>query len=199
MTPTTRHARKLARIHGAVALGWALITAPTCLADHAVDLEVEKVELRGRLTRVAAGRAGSPVVSSYKQSSPSAPREVDVVVKTFGSGATTAVLDVIPVVGMLNLDKRGAIDLGLIGGSLTTLPSFYRVEQPASFPLGIGDRPQTFTFAAVPVEEIIDEFTRRHVWPRRLIFRVGLLPVPGEPSIANNVAEFELTVEPADS
>ncbi|MEZ5582222.1 MAG: hypothetical protein R3F37_05035 [Candidatus Competibacteraceae bacterium] len=123
-----------------------------------------------------------------------APKQLDVVVQTKGHGVTTLVVDIVPVVGMTDWDNtEGITDMALLEKTKTAFPSVLRYTQTVTL---TGD--SHFTVADVPVGTIIGQFTAVKLWPRNLIFRVGLLPIVGESALNNNVAQHELLMDPPD-
>ncbi|MEE4379255.1 MAG: hypothetical protein V2J55_17330 [Candidatus Competibacteraceae bacterium] len=165
--------------------------------SQAADIAIESIALHAKLAEDSPDfkeLGGYPQLKRYSLHATLAPKQLDVVVHTKGTGVTTLVVDIAPVVGMTDWDNtEGITDMALLEKTKTTFPSVLRYTQAVTLK---GD--SRFTVTDVPIETIVKQFTAVKLWPRNLVFRVGLLPIAGESMLSNNVAQYELVMDPPD-
>jgi hypothetical protein len=168
-----------------------------CGMSQAADIAVESIALHAKLTADNPDfeeLGAYPRLERYSLHATLAPEQLDVVVQTKGQGRTTLIVDIVPIVGMTDWDKtEGITDMDLLEKTKTAFPTVLRYTQAVALE---GD--SHFTIADVPIGKIVEQFTAVKLWPRTLIFRVGLLPIAGESELKNNVAQYEFIMDPPD-
>ncbi len=181
------------------ALKWGFLLYLTCVptAFAAEGVRVKEISVHYALAsdHPDVARLGAyPKLTRYNLHNDAAPAKIDVVVNLEGNMPADIVLNIIPVVGKTDWSVReGITDLKLLESPKVEFPSIVHLEKKIS-----ASDDKQIVFQGINLDELIGRFTKSDLWPRQLIFKVGLVPHGLEDDISDNLASYTLTLDPPD-
>ncbi|WP_085904803.1 hypothetical protein [Kiloniella majae] len=181
------------------AFKWVLLLCmafvPAAFADEGVRVKEVAVHYALASDHPDVARLGAyPKLTRYNLHNDAAPAKVDVVVDFQGNLAAAVILNIIPVVGKTDWSAReGITDLELLESSKVEFPGILYREIETNAP-----DDHRVVFQGINLDELIGRFTKSDLWPRQLIFKVGLIPRELEADISDNLGSYTLTLDPPD-
>ncbi|KLN61395.1 hypothetical protein WH96_07090 [Kiloniella spongiae] len=135
-----------------------------------------------------------PKLTRYNLHNDAAPAKIDVVVNLEGNITADVILNIVPVVGKTDWSVReGITDLELLESSKVEFTNIVHLEKKIS-----ASDDKQIVFQGINLDELIGRFTMSDLWPRQLIFKVGLVPHETEDDISDNLGSYILTLDPPD-